>query len=280
MILKDQKKFTFIKNDHEVKTILFFISIDRDRRILQEYIFGKVKSEFGNEIADAIVINVRTDEKVLSDRDGNFMIASKPTDELRIVKSGFERFQVKITSENFTQPLNVALTKVPYLIPEVEIAFQPTGNIRKDSKTLDPPKKVVALNSSMDTYMKSPSTEVQPRLKTPSAFAGPNFSAGQVNVIGLVSAAVGLLTKATSKPITQANYAETQQFYNRIKLEVDLSFYTQQGWDEEEIDRFLIYADKSFSLAKKYRDSFPIDRIAADMRMAYIGYIKTRKVKS
>ena len=246
----------------------------------QEYIFGKVKSEFGNEIADAIVINVRTDEKVLSDRDGNFMIASKPTDELRIVKSGFERFQVKITSENFTQPLNVALTKVPYLIPEVEIAFQPTGNIRKDSKTLDPPKKVVALNSSMDTYMKSPSTEVQPRLKTPSAFAGPNFSAGQVNVIGLVSAVVGLLTKATSKPITQANYAETQQFYNRIKLEVDLSFYTQQGWDEEEIDRFLIYADKSFSLAKKYRDSFPIDRIAADMRMAYIEYIKTGKVKS
>ena len=91
---------------------------------------------------------------------------------------------------------------------------------------------------------------------------------------------MGLLTKATSKPITQANYAETQQFYNRIKLEVDLSFYTQQGWDEEEIDRFLIYADKSFSLAKKYRDSFPIDRIAADMRMAYIEYIKTGKVKS
>ena len=102
----------------------------------QEYIFGKVKSEFGNEIADAIVINVRKDEKVLSDRDGNFMIASKPTDELRIVKSGVERFHVKITSENFTQPLNVTLTKVPYLIPEVEIAFLPTGNIGKDSKSL------------------------------------------------------------------------------------------------------------------------------------------------
>lgn len=258
---------------------LFFLMISVSA-FSQEYLFGKVKSEFGNELPETIIINTRTDEKVLADKDGNFMIMAKPSDELRVVKSGFERFQVKINPENFTQPLNIALTKVPYLIPEVEIAFQPTGNIKKDSKTLDPPKKVVALNSSMDSYMKTPSAVVEPQLKTPSAFAQPNYNAGQVSILGLASAVIGLFNKATKDPLTQPNYAETQQFYSRVKLEVDFSFYTSQGWDEEEIDRFLIYADAGYALAKKYRNNFNIAQISSDMRLAYKEYIKTRKVKS
>ena len=61
---------------------------------------------------------------------------------------------------------------------------------------------------------------------------------------------------------------------------MDLSFYTNQGWDEEEIDRFLIYADRSYELAKKYRKSFDVAQISAEMKMAYAEYIKTRKIGS
>ena len=61
---------------------------------------------------------------------------------------------------------------------------------------------------------------------------------------------------------------------------MDLSFYTSQGWDEEEIDRFLIYADQTYSLAKKYRNNFNISAISLDMKLAYKEYIKTRKVRS
>ena len=68
----------------------------------QEYIFGKVKSEFGNELFETVVINTRTDEKVLTDKDGNYMIYAKPTDQLRFVKSGYERTDVKITIQNYS----------------------------------------------------------------------------------------------------------------------------------------------------------------------------------
>lgn len=251
----------------------------------QEYIFGKVKSEFGNEIVETVVINIRSGEKVLTDKDGNFMISAKPYDELRFVKSGFERFDKKIALEDYSKPLDVSLNKVPYLIPEVEIAFQPTGNLKKDSKTLDPPKKVVALNSSMDSYMKTPLSEVPPKLTTPSAFALRDLRTGQATILGInsgsiVSGIVGLLGKAKGQQLTTANYAETQEFYRRVKNEIDLSFYTSQGWDEEEIDRFLIYADNNFSLAKKYRNNFNSSAISNDMRLAYKEYVKTRKVKS
>ena len=246
----------------------------------QEYIFGKVKSEFGNELFETVVINTRNDEKVLTDKDGNYMIYAKPTDQLRFVKSGYERTDVKITIQNYSSSLNVSLSKSPFIIPEVEIAFHPTGNLKKDSRALDQPKKVVALNSSLNSYMMTPLTEVAPKLSTPSAFAQPNYNAGQVNILGLASAVSSLFNKATQQPLTKPNYSETQDFYRRIKTTMDLSFYFNQGWDEEEIDRFLIYADRSYELAKKYRKSFDVAKISSEMKMAYKEYIKTRKIGS
>ena len=126
--------------------------------------------------------------------------------------------------------------------------------------------------------MRTPPTESSPKLKTPSAFAPKDFNAGQVDVVKAVSALLGLIRKTTSSPITTANYAETQAFYRRVKAEIDLSFYWSRGWTEEDLDRFLIYADNSYSLAKKYRKSFDIAAIRSDMKMAYIEYIKTHKV--
>ena len=246
----------------------------------QDYIFGKVRSEFGAEMSNAIIINTRTEEKVSSDKDGNYMIAARISDELRFVKSGYDRISVKISNEHYSAPVNVSLPKSAYLIEEIELAFQATGNLKKDVKSLDPPKRVVALNSSMDVYMKSPLTEVVPKLSTPSSFAQPNFNAGQVNILGLASAVSSLFNKATQQPLTKANYAETQEFYRRIKTTMDLSFYFNQGWDEEEIDRFLIYADQSYELAKKFRKNFDAAEISQSMRLAYKEYVKTRKVKS
>ena len=245
----------------------------------QEYIFGKVSSEFGNDLQDATVLNVRTDEKAQTDKHGNYMIAAKSFDELRFVKSGYDRNSVKVSAQNYTQPLNISLLKSPYLIPEVELAFHASGNLKKDIKNLGPSKKVIALNTKMTNYMRSPVTEVVPKLTTPSSFAAPDYNAGQVNVLGIVSAISGLLGKAKN-PQTTANFAETQEFFRRIKNTLDLSFYTAQGWDEEEIDRFLIYADETYSLAKKYRKTFDVQAITLDMKLAYREYIKTHKINS
>lgn len=262
------------------KLLLLFLLVCTSVLYSQEYIFGKVSTELGDKLPDAVVINMRTDEKIVSDRDGNFMIAAKNGDEIRVLKNSYDRFVVRISNENFLKPLNISLSKAPYLIEEIELAFQATGNLKKDVKSLDPPKRVVALNSSMDAYMKSPLNEVRPKLSTPSAFAQPNYNAGQVSILGLASAVSSLFNKATQQPLTKANYAETQDFYRRIKTTMDLSFYISQGWDEEEIDRFLIYADASYELAKKYRKSFDVAKISSEMKMAYKEYIKTKKVSS
>lgn len=257
--------------------LLFLISIVA---FSQQYIIGKVSSEFDTDLQSVVIFNTRTDEKVLSDKDGNFLIVAKAFDELRFIKSGYDRNSAKISAKNFLEPLKITLSKSPYDIAEIELKFQATGNLKKDIKALEPSKRVVALNSDMKTYMMRPFTEVAPKLSIPSAFAPPNYNAGQVNVLGIASALVGLIKKAKDPAPTTANYAETQEFYRRIKNTMDLSFYTSRGFDEEEIDRFLIYADQSYSLAKLYRRNFDISAIDMAMKLAYKEYVKTHKVGS
>lgn len=235
-------------------------------------------SESNTEMHDVMVLNVRTDEKTLTNNDGHFMIAAKNYDELRFVKAGYDRIVVKISPQNYSEPLNISLLKSPYVIEEVEIGFQASGDLKKDVKNLEPSRKTVALNNAMKLYMKKPPTDVAPTLKTPSAFAQPDYNAGQVNILGLGSAIAGLINKATTEPLTKANYAETQVFFREVKNTIDLSFYYKQGWDEYEMDRFLIYADDNFNLAKKYRKTFNVQAISADMKMAYVNYVKTHKI--
>jgi hypothetical protein len=261
----------------KIKLLAFFVLFSTFT-FAQEYIFGKVVSESNTDIQEVLVLNLRTDEKALTDKHGNYMIGAKKYDELRFIKAGFDRIEVKISFQNYSEPLNVSLLKSPYLIPEVEIGFHVSGDLKKDLKNVEPSKKTIALNNAMSSYMMKPPTEVSPTLTTPSAFAQPNFSAAQLNVLGLGSAIASLIGKATQVPLTKANYAETQAFFREIKTSIDLSFYYKQGWDEEEIDRFLIYADKSYSLAKKYRDTFDVSSITSDMKLAYNEYIKTYKI--
>lgn len=257
--------------------LLFFLTISA-AAFSQQYVFGKISSEFDTALEEVVVYNIRSEEKIYSDRYGNFMIAAKNYDELRFIKGGYDRSSVKVSAQNFSAPLNVILYKSPYDIAEVELKPQLTGNLRKDVRSLDQPAKVMALNSSLGAYMRTPSTVVAPKLSTPSAFAGPNFNSGQVDIVKAASALIGLVSKGKNSAPTTANYAETQAFYTRIKLEIDLSFYTSQGWDEEQIDKFLLYADANYSLAKKYRKDFDVSNIDAALKLAYKEYVKTRKI--
>lgn len=120
----------------------------------QDYIFGKVTSEDNNEISDVTVINIRTDERISTNRDGHFMISGRTGDELRFVKNGYERANRKINKENISAPVNVTLMRSATLIAEVELKKEITGDLKIDSKNLNPPRKVQKLKSDLAVYMK------------------------------------------------------------------------------------------------------------------------------
>lgn len=119
----------------------------------QSYIFGKITSESGTEMQDVNVVNIRTDEIVVSNKDGHFMISGRQGDELRFIKAGYERLTKIVSQENTQSPMNINLVRQTIQIPEVEVKQGLTGNLKIDSKLYSKPKKVEKLIKEMDQYI-------------------------------------------------------------------------------------------------------------------------------
>ncbi|WP_284463981.1 hypothetical protein [Chryseobacterium sp.] len=158
-------------------TFIFFIHTHA-----QSYIFGKIISEGGSEMQDVNVINIRTDEMVLSNGDGHFMISGRTGDELRFIKAGYERVIKKISQENVQSPMEVSLVRQTIQIPEVEVKQGLTGNLKIDSRNYNKPKKVEKLSKEIDSYIAQKS---DPRILAarPGEFVQPKgegFSIGKV----------------------------------------------------------------------------------------------------
>ena len=158
-------------------TTLFFVNTQA-----QNYIFGKVTSEDRSEIPDVTVINIRTDERTMTNRDGHFMVSGRAGDELRFVKSGYDRLVKKVSGENIESPINITLERTTILIPEVEIKQGITGDLKIDAKNLNRPKKVEKLVKDIDNYI---SQKSDPRILAakPGEFVQPKgqgFSIGKV----------------------------------------------------------------------------------------------------
>lgn len=119
----------------------------------QSYIFGKIISENGAEMQDVNVVNIRTDEIVVSNRDGHFMISGRQGDELRFIKAGYERLTKRVSQENTQSPMNISMVRQTIQIPEVEVKQGLTGNLKIDSKLYNKSKKVEKLIKEMDQYI-------------------------------------------------------------------------------------------------------------------------------
>lgn len=148
----------------------------------QNYIFGKISSEDLSEVPNVTVINMRTNEQALTNRDGHFMVSGRQGDILRFFKNGFERTDRKVSKENVESPMNVKLLRAAELIAEVEIKKGLSGDLKIDSKMMNPPKKVEKLKADINNYLKQKS---DPRILAarPGEFVQPKgqgFSIGKV----------------------------------------------------------------------------------------------------
>ncbi|MDQ1098692.1 MULTISPECIES: hypothetical protein [Chryseobacterium] len=209
----------------KIKLLLILLTFSFISSHAQDYIFGKIITEDRAEMPDVTVINIRTEEQVLTNRDGHFMISGRQGDELRFIKAGYERVSRKITADNIHAPVNITLIRAAELIQEVEVKQGLTGNLRIDSKNLNKPKKVEKLTREIDAYMakKSDPRILAPR---PGEFVQP------------VTKGIFTIGKIKDKwdDIDLMNYlinALGEQFFTDLKLE------------KSQIQHFVLYVLKS-----------------------------------
>lgn len=246
----------------------------------QQNISGKIMDEDHNSLTGVLVFNITKNTKAYSNISGDYLIEARENDEVKFIKEGFYRMDKIIKKETFNSPLEIQLIRAETLIQEVEIDYKPTGNLGKDSQHLEGSKKVAALKSSINDYMKSELNEPLPKNEISKTFKGHDFQAGHVsvNLLTIFGEVSGLIKKATGSKITTPNYVETKDFLTRVKAEVDLSIFKKYGMDEEKIDKFLAYAEKVNHLSKKYRKDFNKAIILSELQNAFLEYSKLNKL--
>ncbi|UHO37816.1 hypothetical protein H5J24_19645 [Chryseobacterium capnotolerans] len=261
------------------KTSLYIIlSLISGILLSQQKITGRVTDNSNANINPVLIINVSKNISVLTDSSGKFVIDANENDEIRSVKEGFYRASKKVSKEDFNTPVLMILQKAEIQIPEVKIAFKPTGNLEKDSKRLSESQKLRSLKSDMSKYMKSPLTEPLPDKTISKTFTGHDFNAGQVDVLGVIGKAINLFTNASKPKITKANYIEFQDFMIQLKNEVNLDFLRKYGMEDEQIDTFLLYAEETRYLSKKFRKDFNKDVLRFELEVAFAEYRKLNKL--
>lgn len=215
-------------------TTLFFVNANA-----QNYIFGKVTAEDNSEIPDVTVINIRTDERAITNRDGHFMVSGRVGDELRFVKSGYERLVKKVSKENIESSVSITLERATILIPEVEVKQGMTGDLKIDSKNMSRSKKVEKLVKDIDQYIAQKS---DPRILAAKAGEfvqpkGEGFSIGRI--------------KDKWDDIDLAGYLKTalgEEYFTDLKIEksqVDhfISYVLAGGFERKSILKYGFCSD-------------------------------------
>lgn len=253
----------------------------------KKYLIGNVKNEVQNNIPQTYIYNPRTEELVVTDISGDFIISAIPSDELRVVKNGFERLTLKIKDGDFSKSLQLVLSKLPFEIEEVTIAFNPTGDLKKDLAYFKTAPRTEKLNKEMTQYMRGPIPDAMPQNTVPSMFAQRNPGEGQISLLSIGSGGNGGLAGLIASTIagkknrsTPPNYAEVEDFYRRVKDVIDLDYYKNYGLSEYDFDIFLAYVDQVNSLARKYHKNFNRAVIESELKLALVEYLKTHKVGS
>ncbi len=141
---------------------------------------GTVRSEEGDPLSGATVINMQTGQQVLSKIDGAFSVQAAAGSELRIFKRGYERSTAVVT--NPVRPLNIVLARVAEEIEEVKVAYKPVGDLKEDVKHVGDSKATAKLKAETIKYIRSKSDPavLKPRVGEFVQPVGPGFNVGKV----------------------------------------------------------------------------------------------------
>ena len=113
-------------------TALFFSVLG-----FSQSISGKVETEEGLSIANVLVINLKTNEKVNTDENGKFIISAKLQDEIRFVKKGYDRVSHIVKSADFDKHILLKMRETETVIKEVVII--PKSKIDRLKKDIEVP---------------------------------------------------------------------------------------------------------------------------------------------
>lgn len=195
---------------------------------------GRVETQ-GVVLSGVLVVNVTQDTKSQTRSDGVFEVSANPGDELRFVKSGYDRKELIVSGTS--QEIVVSLVKIPTLIEEVHVnPVRLTGNLHEDSKNLsriskkEQIRRVVGLPGPVANPRQHATTSAKEVLLP--------MLLGSLNI----QAAYDLISGDGRRRQSLYDFQDAQRELIWLKVNIDPYYFRDNEIPENRIDEFLQFA--------------------------------------
>ena len=192
--------------------------------IYSQTLSGIVVTDESARLPKTLVVNMSSDQKVLSNEIGEFSINAKPGDEIRFVKENYEREKV-IVSNNLN--ITVRLSKIPMEIEEVTIENKRVAEAKKEEL-----RKSIGLPKGPDKPREKPAEAVNDILM-PLIGIPPTIK---------IQAIYDVLSGKSRRLKRLYKYEDLQEGLTWINNNVDLEYFAEAGITADKFNDFLMFS--------------------------------------
>lgn len=192
--------------------------------IYSQTLSGIVITDESARIPKTLVVNMRSDQKVLSNALGEFSIPAKTGDEIRFVKENYER-EKWIVSDNLT--ITIRLSKIPMEIEEVTIENKRVAEAKKEEL-----RQSIGLPKGPEKPREKPADAVddivRPLIRIPP----------MINVQAIYDVVSG----KSRRMKRLYKYEDLQEGLAWINNNVDLEYFAEAGITPDKFNDFLMFS--------------------------------------
>jgi hypothetical protein len=253
---------------HNLPLLFLFFSISI---FSQNIISGKVVNEINFGIPAVLVVNINTDQKTYTDLNGDFSISANAHDELRFIKSKFERTYYKIEPSSFYKKIYIIMLKTPVEIKEVEILPKLSGDLKKDSKNLTKNNKVEELQNEIGVP-RTPEKQREKPAEVKKDILQPLIT-GRLNINAIYDVVSGKSKR--QKRLYQ--YDDLQENVTWVRKNIEDDYFINLGIPTEKISNFIEFCFAINTKALKYAEAKNISGFLVEIEEPSIKYLERTK---
>lgn len=222
-----------------ISLVLLLVLVKISSQTFSGTLFMRDKSSF--YLNQIYVTNLNEQKTYLTNYNGEFKIPAKLGDIIRFTSIVSERKDVKITQQLLDSPRNLIELEVAYKeIQEVVLnRFKPTGNLRKDVRTLDSKKSPIEIAKIVG--LPTPKGDGTPPIAPVADLANGGFTISLASLYDVVS--------GDRKKKERLYQFEKMQFaINNTKAYLGEDYFTKLKIPKDLIDNFLQFVYTSDNL--------------------------------
>lgn len=230
---------------------------------------GTVTDEDQHPLAAVMVFNVQTDKKAYTNVNGEFAIESSSGNELRFIRTGFERSSKIVKEGDFSIPFTISIVRMAQEIEEVKVSnLRLTGDLNTDARNLTKFDKVAQLQSEIGvpTAPEKPRETPPPTLEKVGviryALSNLNFNNLYKNISG-----------DSRRMRSLYKYEDTQDNIAWIRERIDDDYFTKMGIPEDKVSEFLQFSMGVKPDLKKWIRAKNLSRILFDLEETFPKYL-------